>query len=128
MLTTTPAWSLVGRKNPEVIEERPGPGTYETTYNMKEKVPAFKVGSSKRQFMDTKKDVPGPGSYDQPTAITNRTPAVFGSGKRQGIILPNSVPGPGSYNTPPQVQEGSKFTLSGKNPEQKRDPSPVEYI
>lgn len=128
MLTSNPAWSLVGRKNSLPKEERPGPGAYDTTYNLKEKVPAFKVGSSKREFNEIKKEVPGPGSYDQPTAPTNRSPAVFGNSKRQGILLPNSVPGPGSYNTSQTVHEGPKFTLTGKKPEQKRDSSPVEYM
>lgn len=128
MLPTNPAWTLTGRKNAEIKEERPGPGAYDTTYNLKEKVPAFKVGSSKRQFMDTNKEVPGPGSYDQPTSYTQKTPAVFGSGKRQGIIQPSNVPGPGSYNTPLRVYEGPKFSLSGKKPDTKRDPSPVDYM
>ena len=59
-----PHYSLRGRVRSQSQESKPVPGNYNPSYDYTlEKTPAFKLGTSKRNTIETETCAPGPGNY-----------------------------------------------------------------
>jgi hypothetical protein len=92
-----PFYSLKGRTRTLTESSYPGPGNYNPIYEATlEKVPGFRLGSSKRTGEFVKTFTPGPGKYDP--ILDSATPNInFGKSSRS-VSYENSMPGPGSYS------------------------------
>jgi len=94
-----------------------GPGVYEVVSNLRSTRPSKRVGfncgkdrwaksASLKDIDDIKsEDIPGPGSYQQPTldqSVRNKLEVkngVFGTTERRFVNIENlKVPGPGEYD------------------------------
>jgi len=87
---------------PEIIDKgcslNPGPGNYDPVQSQtKNKDPAFKIGTGKRDFQVSSKGVPGPGNYD-PKSELNKRGAGIGYGKKRAFDDVITSPGPGQYD------------------------------
>jgi hypothetical protein len=126
MITSSPAWSILGRKQDQIKNNIPGPGSYEPKETTtKESSPGFRLGTSKRNGSITPDTIPGPGTYQAKSTFISKTPAVFGTGKRPELSKPSQAPGPGSYELPTKIQEGPRFSLYGRPQDRKLDNKPV---
>lgn len=82
---------------------KPGPGAYDQHNNTYKTMPAYKMGTSKRDESHMKHGSPNqaPGAYDPSMDFTKTTSAAFGfgTGKRSTIDHKSAdrLPGPGEY-------------------------------
>ena len=115
----------------------PGPGQYDETNTNKyrNKTPAYRIGTAKRQGLYNSLDNPGPGQYG-PENYTNmvrpKTPAwKIGTGKRPELNPGDrTTPGVGNYNISKGIGGGPKYTIVGKgNPLGigNKNPGPGQY-
>lgn len=95
----------------------PGPGVYNIIKDLVEKH-GIRFGSEKRQGMEEKRKVPGPGAYNASDAagkIDKIRIVKFGSSLRDPAKKSFDTPGPGAYPVKNKIgSEGRKFTLSGR--------------
>lgn len=73
MKESAPFWSLRGRIFYNHTENVPGPGSYSPTNHDLSSSPKYRLGTSQRVPLSTKKQTPGPGTYSPRNSIT--TPA-----------------------------------------------------
>ena len=115
----------------------PGPGQYNeiNTNKYRNKTPAYRIGTAKRQGLYNSLDNPGPGQYG-PDNCTNmvrhKTPAwKIGTGKRPELNPGDkTTPGVGNYNISKGIGGGPKYTIVGKgNPGgiNNKNPGPGQY-
>lgn len=115
----------------------PGPGQYDETNTNKyrNKTPAYRIGTAKRQGLYNSLDNPGPGQYG-PENYTNmvrpKTPAwKIGTGQRPELNPGDkTTPGVGNYNVSKGIGGGPKYTILGKgNPLGigNKNPGPGQY-
>lgn len=110
---TSPAWTLTGRPQTERSPQRPGPGSYTSSFATLERNPSYSISKAERStFGKTDRSV-GPGDYNQPSSPKGNS-AVIGKTPRTTIKPLNSNPGPGNYESPSKLQEGPKYTIIGK--------------
>jgi hypothetical protein len=99
---------------PQTSGEReylPGPGQYNFSSSNRPKSPSYRMGSAKRDGINSNKLVPGPGSYTPNLNTISMRPKSpnwsMGSGQRT-VSFPDLVPGPGNYNTSKGLGNGPK--------------------
>ncbi|OMJ68979.1 hypothetical protein SteCoe_33427 [Stentor coeruleus] len=121
-----PQFTMKGKEQKISKDKMPGPGHYNQDISIKDKSPAYSIGTSPKIGNGKVSENPGPGSYD--TRGKEIGPKWgFGSQKR-GEELKIAVPGPGAYESPGFLSKGG-FSLTGrkkdKNPE--NFPGPGSY-
>lgn len=67
MKTSSPAWTLRGRKSEKSVNSVPGPGAYNPTSLHLESSPNYAIGKSLR-IIKSDMNNPGPGSYEPKNA------------------------------------------------------------
>ncbi|CAG9330278.1 unnamed protein product [Blepharisma stoltei] len=123
----SPAWSLTGRPRTEKSAEIPGPGTYVSSAELKEKAPSYSISKAERISSGKTATIVGPGAYNIPSSPKGRK-AVFGSARRITVEITNKNPGPGNYEQKSKIQEGPQYSISGRKvQETKESPGPGNY-
>ena len=116
-------------------KEVPGPGQYKDTCinNYKIKMPSYKIGISKREFIKNS-DIPGPANYlldNSLNMVRHKDPAwKIGMEKRHENIRDTTLPGVGDYNVSKGLGEGPKYSIKGRNiyfGRKNKNPGPGEY-
>jgi len=99
----------------------PGPGQYNeiNTNKYRNKTPAYRIGTAKRDGLYRSMDNPGPGQYgidNSNKLVRPKTPAwKIGTGKRPDLNPGDkSTPGVGNYNVSKGLGNGPKYTILGK--------------
>lgn len=123
-----PKYVIGGRTSVDKIDDKPGPGQYETaalaTIKLKSD-PAFSVGTGKRSDLANLKErehIPGPGNYQTlDDSFTKKAAPMYGFGtsKREDSLEKSrkTLPyvGPGSYDNKGLIgSEGRKNSISHK--------------
>jgi len=111
----------------------PGPGAYTPNDITKSKQPAYKIGTSSRDGLNSSYvgGQPGPGQYN-PSPMKSKGQIRFGSSTRKGLSETTFTPGPGAYTVPSKVNEGPKYHMGIKKEDQslmyaKTIPGPGAY-
>lgn len=93
----------------------PGPGQYTPSINyIRERAPAFGIGSGNRSDLYKTGQAPGPGHYN----LRGRSEGPkwgFGTSRRNPLYKTDTSPGPGAYNIPPKFADVPKYAF-GSSP------------
>lgn len=124
-----PKFTMLGRKDQNANSSNPGPGHYDQSLNeyaVKDRAPAYKIGSGSRTERPNSDNLPGPGAYDS-NAKTIGPSWGFGSQPRSNSSKAG-IPGPGSYSNTDLVSKKG-FTMNGRpqNSIQNSNPGPGSY-
>jgi hypothetical protein len=119
--TDAPSIAMKGRGIDTTRDCSPGPGTYDlidSISNLKSS-PGYKVGRSKRDYLSSANNLPGPGAYDP--RLLNTSLGISLKSKLEPKIS-SSTPGPGTYQavTPSKVKKGNPTYSFGLSPERDR--------
>lgn len=119
-----PKFSMPGRSSSKKLDNMPGPGHYDhsqTEQNVRERAPAYKIGTEARTERPQSAYVPGPGTYSVDKKDLGPKWG-FGSQSRDNIFK-IEVPGPGTYNMP-SSQSNRGFSMTGRKPDSPKDQNP----
>ncbi|OMJ81406.1 hypothetical protein SteCoe_18142 [Stentor coeruleus] len=124
-----PKFTMLGRKDQNNNSLNPGPGHYDQSSNelaVKDRAPAYKIGSGSRTERPNSDSLPGPGTYNS-DAKTIGPSWGFGSQARSNSSKVN-VPGPGSYSNTDLISKKG-FTITGRPQSsiQNSNPGPGSY-
>jgi len=119
--TDAPSFAIKGKANDTTRDNSPGPGAYDlndTLSNLKGS-PGFKVGRSKRDYLSSSNNLPGPGSYNPKSLDTSLGISLKSKVQPK---LASDTPGPGSYQpvTPDKVRKGNPTYSFGMSPDRDR--------
>ena len=119
-----PKFSMPGRSPNKAFDNMPGPGHYDhsiTEQSIRERAPAYKMGTEARTERPQSAYVPGPGTYS--TDVKDKGPKWgFGSQSRENVFKID-VPGPGTYNMPNSLSNRG-CTMTGRQSDSPIDNTP----
>lgn len=128
----SPNWSFAGKPPPDPDKAIPGPGTYVPTptdqTSRHQKASHFSFGTSAREVLSRVK-IPGPGAYSPPSGFGRQGGFSMPERRKEKPSSNTDTPAPGNYNVSPRLGEGPKFTVAGKQKDQRppEQPGPGNY-
>lgn len=124
-----PKYTIKGREGKKHISTSPGPGHYDqetNDFSIKDRSPAYKIGSSVRKDIIKTNEHPGPGQYDTRNKDTGPKWG-FGSDKKSKNVK-NDMPGPGAYESlTPKYNKGFSMTSRKLEKSCENYPGPGSY-
>mmetsp|Transcript_49028 Transcript_49028/g.96148 ORF Transcript_49028/g.96148 Transcript_49028/m.96148 type:complete len:176 (+) Transcript_49028:115-642(+) len=82
-------------KEPSIVENRPGPGNYETPKLFGKTGPAITISQTTAKIQEVIRPGPGPGEYKHKDYFGSGPTSRIGTGRKPEKLSPN--PGPGAY-------------------------------
>ena len=119
--------SITGRKIEAAADNFPGPGSYNPPTE-RQTSPSWSMGKTSRSdFSNLKRSVPGPGTYS-PKKADGKVGIAFGTSNRPPLADINDTPGPGEYTVKPK-SETPAYSMRPKTATSRGDnmPGPGQY-
>lgn len=118
-MSSPPVWSIgTGKRDTSsksILDQTPGPGSYNFDNLKRTKAPSWKMGSASRS-KDLRNETPGPGSYSSSDRITKNWPKYSFASKTM-LNERDSTPGPGTYSSflNTSQKKGPSYTIRTKS-------------
>ena len=108
---------LHGKRSETKIDPYHGPGTYNPNFKaVLDRCPALSLSTGSRLAKDfsTKREIPGPGSYNLSSTLNGPKHKFVTSKRRRNV---SEVPGPGSYKIPCSFAKIANYITTNRNRE-----------